>query len=168
MCYNGAKKNKGEKIMLKISNKASANLSLIFSGVFMAALTVMYFIMPLLITRFCDVVNVIRPVSKLGYIYLGIIGYLVLIVATATDILLFALLFRVKRGLVFSERSVAYIRYISWSVFAEAFLFLLIAPYSLIGIFIFIAAFMLGMALRVVKNVISEAVQIKIENDFTV
>lgn len=154
--------------MLKISNKASINLSLVFSGALMAALIVMACVMPFFIPHFGEMVYPVRQISKLTYIYLGIVVYLMLIVAGIADTFLFSLLLIVKRGLVFTDKSISRIRYVSWAVFAESFLFLLIAPYTFVGIFISVAALMLGIALRVVKNVLSEAILIKNENDFTV
>ncbi len=154
--------------MLKISNKASTNLSLVFSGVFMASVIIMSVLVPFLIPRFEEMTFPARQLSKLSYLYLIFVVYLILIVAAIADAFLFALLLKVREGLVFCDKSISYIRFVSWSVFAEAFLFLLLFPFNFFACFIFIAAFMLGMALRVVKNVLGEAILIKTENDYTV
>ena len=154
--------------MLKISTKASTTLSLIFSGVLLVALGVMYFLVPAIVSKASLLIYPPRPITTLGSVYLCVVGYLVLIFATVADVLLFLLLLRVRKSLVFSERSIAYIRYISWLAMLEGVLFLALAPYVKISVFVFVAALMLGLALRVVKNVLEEAMLIKNENDFTI
>ena len=154
--------------MFKISNKISLNLSLVFSAVLFAVLTVMYFLLPGVIANASQMVYPPRPISTPGTIYLGCIGYLVLIVATLADVFLFRLLLLVKRSRVFSPESISCIRVISWAALGESLLFLALAPYTVVSIFICVAAFMLSLSLRVVKNVLEQAMEIKNENDYTI
>ena len=72
-------------------------------------------------------------------------------------------------NLLFTTEAVSCLRTISWCCFIEAVLCLLtirVAPLVHLGA-AFVAGF-LGLVLRVVKNVIEEAVALKAENDFTI
>ena len=95
-------------------------------------------------------------------------GYCVLALAMLADILLFWLLLLVRAGEVFTARSVALIRGVSWCAIGVSLLFLLMARYYLIALALAFTAVLLGLCLRVVKNVIEEATAIKAENDLTV
>ena len=103
------------------------------------------------------------------------IFYLALLPVVVADILLIRLLGNVRRAEIFTPSAVSKLRGISWCCFAEC-LILLGGGVSFYKLFIlpraflviaFIAAF-LGIVLRVVKNVIEEAVAIKSENDYTI
>ncbi len=94
--------------------------------------------------------------------------YLILIPALVADVSLLRLLSNVSKSLIFTPQSVALIRTISWCCFAETVLCLALGVCSPVMIVVAFAAAFLGVVLRVVKNVIEEAVDIKSENDFTV
>ena len=82
--------------------------------------------------------------------------------------MLFALLIRVKGGRVFTDKSVALIRGVSWACYLLALSFIGIGfTYNVSFAAAFLAVF-LGLCLRVVKNVLEEACRIKNENDLTV
>ena len=152
--------------MLKISKTASVTLSLILTAVFFAVLIFCLFIMP-------GFVRLILPVSPRTILsgdaaLILITGYCVLLLAMLADYLLFRLLLLVRAGGVFSARSVALIRSVSWCAIAVSLLFLLMARYFPISLAIAFAAVLIGLCLRVVKNVIEEATAIKAENDLTV
>ena len=79
------------------------------------------------------------------------------------------LLLRVREGKVFTAESVGLISGISWGCYLVAGVFCGLAAYfTFVALLVaFVAAF-LGLCLRVVKNVIEEATEIKAENDMTV
>ena len=96
-------------------------------------------------------------------------SYLMLTPVAVADGFLVKLLLLVKRHLVFTDRAVSCLRTISWCCFLEAGLCALSAIlYFRIHLALFFVAGFLGLVLRVVKNVIEEAVALKAENDFTV
>ena len=96
-------------------------------------------------------------------------GYsLVMAAIFSIDIMLFKLLKRVNDGLVFTEISVALIRYISWFCFIICAAFCVLGIYFQLAFIVAFVALVLGTCLRVVKNVIEEATEIKSENDLTV
>ena len=152
--------------MPKISRNASLTLSLILTGVFFAVLILCLFIMP-------GFVRLILPVSPRmiaagDAVLITAVGYCVLLLAMLADYLLFRLLLLVRAGEVFTACSVALIRGVSWCAIAISLLFLLMARYFLIALALAFAAVLLGLCLRVVKNVIDQATAIKAENDLTV
>ena len=152
--------------MLRISKNTSVTISLILTGVFFAVLVFCLFIMP-------GFVRLILPVSPRtimqgDIVLITAVGYCVLALAMLADYLLFRLLLLVRAGEVFSARSVALIRGVSWCAIAVSLLVLLMARYFLIALALAFTAVLLGLCLRVVKNVVEEATAIKAENDLTV
>lgn len=83
-------------------------------------------------------------------------------------VLLLLLLRNVLRENVFCDRTVAYIRFISWLCFGAMALFYAVSYFHWRMIPVAFACMFLGLVLRVVKNVIEEATAIKNENDLTV
>ena len=78
------------------------------------------------------------------------------------------LLANIRKKEVFIEKNVKYLRWISWCCFAISVL-LLIAAFSTLLLFtVAVAAAFIGLILRVVKNVIEQAMIIKNENDLTI
>jgi hypothetical protein len=78
------------------------------------------------------------------------------------------LLANIKKKEVFIVKNVKYLRRISWCCFVVAAL-LLTGAYSTFLLFLMaVAAAFMGLILRVVKNVIEQAVIIKEENDLTI
>ncbi len=157
--------------MLKIPSKLSITISIAVSVVFFALCIGLGFYMP----EFADLM--IQAVNDLGItkvegndenIILGL-AYVALVFITLIDILLFMLLMKVKAGKVFTAESVGLIRGISWGCYLVAGVFCGLATYfTFVALLVaFVAAF-LGLCLRVVKNVIEEATEIKAENDMTV
>jgi len=81
---------------------------------------------------------------------------------------LYALLHQIGSGHVFINENVAYLRYISWCCFAGAFLSIASAFYYLPWFAPGIAAAFMGLIIRVVKNVVAEAVALQDESDLTI
>ena len=69
---------------------------------------------------------------------------------------------------VFVENNVRQLRAISWCCFAVAFILLVSGFYYILFVIGAVAAGFFGLILRVVKNVIEQAVILKNENDFTI
>lgn len=81
---------------------------------------------------------------------------------------IYKLLANIKKGNVFTVKNVSYIRFVSWCCFIETLIYLILG-FTRFGAFIiaFGAAF-IWMILRVVKNVLDEATEIKSENEYTI
>lgn len=78
------------------------------------------------------------------------------------------LLVNIRKKDVFIEKNVKHLRVISWCSFAVSIILLVSGSYYLLFLIIAVAAAFFGLILRVVKNVIEQAVLIKSENDFTI
>lgn len=78
------------------------------------------------------------------------------------------LLSNIRRKEVFIDRNVRHLRVISWCSFAVSGISLVSGFYYLLFLMIAVAAAFFGLILRVVKNVIEQAVNIKRENDYTI
>ena len=157
--------------MPKISRKASINLSIAFTVLFMLIIIAGAVIMPRLANILIDTPDNIGNRNRIGdgaRSFIILLSYLILLDCAVIDVLLFLLLRRVKRGAVFTELSVALIRYISWGALCFGLLFAVLGIWFQLALILAFAGFLLGITLRVTKNVIEEATQIKSENDLTV
>jgi hypothetical protein len=88
--------------------------------------------------------------------------------AFAALICLGRLLRNIAGGRVFVDQNVKLLRFLSWCCFAAAGIFLVMSFYYVTGLLVVISAAFMGLILRVVKNVIAQAVELKQENDLTV
>lgn len=157
--------------MIKISNKVSINISLTVAVIFLVACIFGAFIMPPLVEMLINLPDNIGNrgnITDSGRILVLVLAYLMLLVLMLADVLMILLMFRVKRGLVFTAKSISLIRGISWCCFAIAFVFGVLGIYFQLSFILAFFAVFLGISLRVVKNVIEEAAEIKSENDLTV
>ena len=157
--------------MFKISSKASVNLSLIISGVFFAVLAVVGVFLPAVVKallRFSGEITARVQVTSTDNAIVLLAAYILLALALLANILLFTLLLQVKGENVFSAKSVSLIRGISWCSIGVGAIFALLTYYFTLSSVIAFAALFLGLCVRVVKNVIERATEIKDENDLTV
>lgn len=157
--------------MLKIPNKISITISIAFSIAFFIVCVILAFLMPVFATFKS------RELSELAIVHMGAadiyillaLAYVGLAIVIFTDILLFRLLLRVRAGKVFTAESVSLIRGISWGCYLVGAVFGAVSMYFvMVGLMLAFVAGFLGLCLRVVKNVIEEATEIKAENDMTV
>ncbi len=81
---------------------------------------------------------------------------------------LLRLLFNIKNEETFIMQNVKYLRRISWSCFAVAGITLIGGIYYLPFLFVTVAAAFVGLMLRVVKNVMHSAAELKAENELTI
>lgn len=151
--------------MPKISKNASTTLSLICCGIGFLGLVGAAGLLAYLWfhgDRYMFGEGTAAPLMAVRY-------FLLLIPVGVADGFLVRLLLLVRRHQVFTDKAVAYLRTISWCCFIEAGLCLITArPFFPVHYAAAFAAGFLGLVLRVVKNVIEEAVALKNENDFTI
>lgn len=157
--------------MPKISKKLSVNISIITGCIFMIACVFAAFVMPPVVEMLINLPDNIGERDSITYqgrILVLVLSYLMLAILMVADTLMLTLLFRVKKGLVFSEKSIMCIRGISWCCFLICLVFGVLGIYFQLSFILAFFALFLGISLRVVKNVIEEATEIKSENDLTV
>lgn len=156
--------------MTKISRKASTLISYVLAVLLLAALAVLYFTLPLIADAMIGVKG-----GEPGGLFEGAarsvilaLSYLILVTATAADVFLLLLLHNVRKGMVFTDANVAYIRIISWCCIAAGVLFAGLTHWFFISGGVAIVALFVGLCLRVVKNAFEEAAALKTENDYTI
>lgn len=98
------------------------------------------------------------------YICLYICGAFSLLISY----LLLRILFNIRKNVVFDKRNVKYARYISWCCFGICAAFFALGFFVTFSFVISFAAAFIGLIVRVAKNLLNEAVDIKEENDLTV
>ncbi|HWQ30025.1 MAG TPA: DUF2975 domain-containing protein [Negativicutes bacterium] len=81
---------------------------------------------------------------------------------------LYRLLRHIELDKVFIMANVEYLRLISWSSFAGAIICFASTSYYLPWIFVAVAAAFMGLIVRVVKNIIAQAVELKNESELTI
>ncbi|MBQ6708146.1 MAG: DUF2975 domain-containing protein [Clostridia bacterium] len=81
---------------------------------------------------------------------------------------LLRLLFNIKKDGIFIPPNTQYLRRISWCCFAVAVITFIGGLFYIPFLFISVAAAFVGLMLRVVKNVMQSAVEIKAENELTI
>lgn len=161
----------GGFIMLKIPSKASIVISTILSVLFLSGCLIGAFFLPQATNALIDakyIVNGYEYITPQNRMVIHALSYVVLADVVVADILLFFLLIRVKSGEVFTKKSVALIRGVSWCCIILGLVFAVIGLYFYISFIVAFAALFLGICIRVVKNVIEQATEIKQENDLTV
>lgn len=142
----------------------STTLSLICTRIVIAAAFITLFLVPKIVDFF-----IYRgTVEERGRTVVIVCVYVCLAIGEYILYMLDRLLHNIQKEDIFISRNVSYLRGISWACFALCIPCLVITIYSQIFFFIFLAAGFMGLILRVVKNVIEEAVAIKEENDYTV
>ncbi len=157
--------------MLKISKDLSLTLSLIISVLFFIACIAGLFVLPDLTEALIntpDNVGNRDNITDVGRVLVLLVAYCILLTFILADAFLFSILTRVKKGQVFSATTVALIRGVSWCCFLLCPFFAFLGVYFQLAFIVSFLAIFLGLCLRVVKNTIEEATEIKAENDLTV
>ena len=157
--------------MFRISKKLSTNISITVAYILMADCLFAAFIMPPLVEMLINLPDNIGMRSEItdgGRALVLVMAYLMLLTLVFADVLMIILLMRVRKGLVFTPKSISCIRGISWCCFFICLVFAVLGIYFQLSFILAFFALFLGVSLRVVKNVIEEASEIKSENDLTV
>lgn len=157
--------------MFKVSAKFSNNLSLVIAFVFLAGCIAAAFLMPTVTNMLIDTPDNIgdrASITEFGRMFVHVMAYALLAIVTLADLLSIVLLFRIRKGYVFTQKSVSLIRGVSWCCIALCITFAGLGVYFQLALIMAFLSLFLGICLRVVKNVIEEATLIKNENDLTV
>jgi hypothetical protein len=81
---------------------------------------------------------------------------------------LYRLLHHIEIDQVFITTNVEYLRRISWSCFLGAIICFASISYYFPWVFVAVAAAFMGLIVRVIKNIIAQAVELKKESDLTI
>lgn len=153
------------------NRKHSVTLSLVVCFVFVGILTAALFLGPWFVKTWFTVYRgwaqngeAMRDMSTL----FAACFYPCAVFAYLTLYSLIKLLFNIKKDDIFITSNVKYLRRISWCCFAVALITLIGGVFYLPFLFMAIAAAFVGLMLRVVKNVMQNAVEINEENELTI
>lgn len=156
--------------MMKISKRASVTLSLVITILFFTVLFLLAFNLPWLVKVLVDMRDNPHVPADAGWVY-GVvlaISYGILAAAAGASGFLFRLLLLVRKGRVFTVQSIACLRGVAWCCIGAGVLFLALGWYFYLSLMVGFVALFVGQCLRVMKNVVEEATEIKSENDLTV
>lgn len=90
------------------------------------------------------------------------------LIAAAILVLLYLLLQNIAKEEIFVEQNVSFLRSISWLCIVGGIIALASTFYYLPWLLVAAAAALIGLIVRVIKNIIAEAIALKKENDFTI
>lgn len=143
----------------------SSIVSIIATFIFAALVIAACVLLPILIKIYMGDAYMTDTGRKLAlYICLYISGASGLVISY----LLLRILFNIRKNVVFDRKNVRFARYISWCCFAICAAFFALGFFVRFSFVISFAAAFIGLIVRVAKNLLNEAVDIKEENDLTV
>ena len=153
------------------NRKHSVKLSIIVCFVFAFILTLGLFFGPWFMKMwFCKY----RGFDEIGFalhkllIIFNLCFYPCSVFAYITLYSLIRLLFNIKNDEIFILHNVKYLRRISWCCFGVSIITLIGGAFYIPFIFIAVAAAFVGLMLRIVKNVMQNAVELDEENKLTI
>ncbi len=148
---------------MKKKQNAALKVSIGFTAVFALALTALTFTGPWTLKWFCEYTNN-QHIEK----FIIGITYLAVPAGWGAIIILFKLLTNINKGVVFDEKNVKMLSVLSWLCLYVGFLSGFAVRWYIPFIIVSVSALFIGLIVRVVRNIISEAIEIKDENDLTV
>lgn len=101
-------------------------------------------------------------------IFAHIALYILDILAYTALPLLYKLLCNIHRSEVFIEANVKYLRLLSWCCFIASFICFILTFFYIPFILLVAGGSFMGLILRIIKNVFTEAIEIKQENEYTI
>ena len=154
-----------------LSNRASSIVSLVLAIALIPALFFILWWLPEIVNAMLDTPDhignreLMEAWERTGVL---ITSYIMVDVAFAAVGLLIGLLRAVLSGKVFSKSTLSVLHWLSICCAAEGVLLCWVGIYFQVALCLAVAAFFLGVTLRVLKNVIAEAMRYKEENELTV
>ncbi len=151
--------------------KHSLIVSIVFSLLCIAALVFIIYWLPEVVNSMIDTADHLgdrSEITETGRFWVLLDAYVMVGLALIAVFIILLLLRTVYSGAVFSKRATLLLNVLTGFCFVEGVLFALLTPVFQIALCVAIAAFLLGLLLRVVTHVIEEAIRIKNENDYTI
>lgn len=148
---------------MKKKQNAALKVSLFFTAVFALALAVLTFTCPWTMKWLCEITN-----NQLIEKFIIGITYLAVPAGWGAIVILFRLLININKGIVFDDSNVKMLTILSWLCLYVGFLSGFATRWYIPFIIVSISALFIGLIVRVVRNIISEAIILKDENDLTI
>lgn len=150
------------------NSKKSVNLSLVVCFLTIITIVVVSVFANGFAVNYFDYFNKSDHTQYLKYIGFIYSYYISAVFGVIAVISLIKMLFRIKNGNPFCNENVKSLKGISWCCFIVALITLLGSILYIPLIIVTVAAGFFGLILRVVKNVIQSAVELREENDLTI
>lgn len=153
------------------SSKKSVDFSIVVCGLVSLALVGLLFFGPKLFWLYMTEYRGIAPTSAVLQMLRSVFTCTFYPSAVFAAWILFSLiklLLNIRNGNVFVPENVRYLKMVSWCCVIIGIITLVGGRYYMPFLFVACAGFFVGMLLRVLKNVMQKAVEIKEENDLTV
>ncbi len=147
------------------AKKILSAISFFITVLTLAAVTVLFFMMPTMTRMY---LNLVDRYTEVHYSMSILLGRTALVIAALALSALLWLLLTVGRGKVFSATTAHIMTLLSLCCFGEMTVFFILGSYFLLSYVVTFAALMLGILLLVLRCVLVEATEIKQENDYTV
>lgn len=148
---------------MKKKQNAALKVSIGFTAVFALALTALTFTGPWTMKWLCEITN-----NQLIEKFILGITYLAIPAGWGAIIILFKLLINIDKGIVFDKRNTKMLNILSWLCLYVGFLSGFAIRWYIPFVVVSVSALFIGLIVRVVRNIIGEAIIIKDENDLTV
>ncbi len=148
---------------MKNKENKALKVSIGFTAVFAAALLFLTVSAPWTVKYLCEIFNH-ENITK----FMTGIVYFAVPAGWGAIYILFRVLFNINKGMVFEETNVKLLTVLSWLCLYVGFLSGFATRYYIPFVIVSISALFIGLIVRVVRNIISQAIIIKDENDLTI
>jgi len=148
---------------IKWTSENSLKLSRILTTAVLVLACGILFLIPI-ITQWYDDVSGKEPIMPV----LTVCFYLCDIIAILALWELNLLLKNISKQELFTERNTKCVRIISWCLFGVAAVFAGLSFWRLLALLVAVIAAFVGLILRVVKNMLATAAEMREENDYTI
>lgn len=141
----------------------SLTLSIAFTTMFAIALTILTLFAPWIVEFLCVFFHRDHLIK-----FLTVVTYLAVPAGWGAIILLYKILINVERENVFDESNVKYLTTLSWLCIYVGMLSAFSSLRFIMFILVSISALFIGLIVRVVRNIIEEAISLKEDSDLTI
>lgn len=147
---------------MKIENK-SIILSLVFTTLFALAMLFLTVTIPWLVPFLCEILKHKKDVA-----FMTIVAYLAVPAGWGAVVLLYKILLNINNKKVFINDNVKFLNILSYLCLYVGIVSAVASSKYIAFVFVSISAFFIGLIIRIVRNIIEEAIKFKEENELTI
>ena len=147
---------------MKTENK-SIILSLLFTTLFALAMVFLTFSIPWLVPFLCDFLKHEKDVN-----FMTVEAYLAGPAGWGAVVLHYKILFNINNKKVFINNNVKFLNILSYLCLYVGIVSAVASSRYIAFVFVSISALFIGLIIRIVRNIIEEAIKIKEENELTI
>ncbi len=147
---------------MKTENK-SITLSIAFTTLFALAMLFLTVSIPWLVPFLCEFLNHENDVT-----FMMVVAYLAVPAGWGAVVLLYKILFNINNKKVFINDNVKFLNILSYLCLYVGIVSAVASSRYVAFVFVSISAFFIGFIIRIVRNIIEEAIKLKEENELTI